>query len=87
MDRVEEGDVAFLIAAPERALADRVRDDRGHPLRTQGDAARYLLDDLRIDRAEFEQMDAAFLDELASGLRSRKVAVCASLLRELRAAT
>jgi predicted transcriptional regulator of viral defense system len=43
MDRVEEGDVAFLIATPEKALADKVRDDRGNPLRTNGDAARRLL--------------------------------------------
>ena len=56
MDRVEEGDVAFLIATPERALADKIRDDRGHPLRTQGDVKRYLFEDLRIDTAGFMQL-------------------------------
>jgi hypothetical protein len=81
MDRVEEGDVAFLIATPEKALADKVRDDRGNPLRTNGDAARYLFDDLRIDEAAFVRMDPITLDRLADGLRSAKVAVCARLLR------
>lgn len=85
LDRVEEGDVTFLIATPERALADKVRDDRGHPLRTQTDAEEYLFDNLRIDPAEFELMDPNFLDELAGGLQSRKVAICAKLLRRLRA--
>ena len=84
MDRVVEGDVAFLIATSERALADKIRDDRGHPFRTQADAAVYLFDDLRIDQAEFEQMDPGFLDELANGLKSRKVAICADLLRKLK---
>ena len=87
MDRVEEGDVAFLIATPERALADKLRDDRGHALRTQADAARYLFESLRIERTAFGELDPAALDELAIGLRSRKVAVCAGLLRELRART
>jgi predicted transcriptional regulator of viral defense system len=84
MDRVEEGDVAFLIAVPERALADKVRDDRGHPLRTQAEAARYLFDDLRIDREEFEQMAPDFLGKLAEAARSKKIALCASLLRKLK---
>jgi predicted transcriptional regulator of viral defense system len=84
MDRVEEGDVAFLIATRERALADKVRDQRGNPIRTTGDAARYLFDDLRIDEEGFKRLQPTALDELADGLRSRKVAVCASLLRRLR---
>ena len=84
MDRVEEGDVAFLIAVPERALADKIRDDRGHPIRTQTDAARYLFDDLRIDREDFEQMDPGFLGKLAEAARSRRIAICASLLDKLK---
>jgi len=87
MDRVENGDVAFLIATPERALADKIRDDRGHPIRTVGDAARYLFEDLRIDGSEFERLSPERLDELAEGLRSRKVAVCARVLRSMRPTT
>ena len=84
MDRVEEGDVAFLIAVPERALADKVRDDRRHRIRTQTDAARYLFDDLRIDREEFAQMSPSILEQLAEAARSRKIAICARLLRKLK---
>jgi predicted transcriptional regulator of viral defense system len=84
IDRREEGEVAFLIATPERALADKIRDERGAGQRTRADMARYLLEDLRIDRAGFEQMDPSHLDELAAALRSRKVALAAGLLRDLR---
>ena len=84
MDRVEEADVAYLIATPERALADKVRDDRGHALSNRKEAARYLFDDLRIDEAGFRELDPHHLEELAVELRSRKVAVCSSLLSRLR---
>jgi len=84
MDRIAEGNVAFLIAVPERALADKIRDDRGHPLRTQADAGRYLFDDLRIDRDGFERMDPNLLDALAHELRSRRIAICTRFLRKLK---
>ena len=83
MDRVEEGDVAFLIATPERALADKVRDDRRHAFGSRGEVARYLFEDLRIDETDFRRLVPAHLEELAGALRSRKVATCASLLRYL----
>jgi hypothetical protein len=84
MDRVEEGDVAFLIATPERALADKVRDGRGYALNNREEAAQYLFDNLRIDEGDFGQLDSGRLEELARALRSRKVATCARLLRHLR---
>lgn len=84
MDRVEEGDVAFLIAVPEKALADKIRDDRGNPLRSQIEAARYLFENLRIEASDFIQLDPDFLESLAKTARSRKIGICASLLRAMR---
>ncbi len=84
MDRVEEGDVAFLIATPERALADTIRDHRGHPLSNRDAAASYLFEDLRIDDEAIMSLQPARLDQLATALGSRKVATCAKLLRDLR---
>ena len=84
MDRVERGEVAFLIAVPERALADKVRDDRGTPLRTSSDVAAYLFENLRVDRDAVAAMDAGFMEELAEAGRSHKVALCARLVRRLK---
>ena len=83
MDRVEVGQVAFLIATPERAIADKVRDDRGTALNNRNDAARYLFEELRIDEGDFGQLNAAHIEELALALHSRKIALCAALLRDL----
>ena len=82
MDRVASGDVAFLIATPERALADKIREDRGTPLRTLTDAEEYLLENLRIDPEALARLDPEFLEELAKRTRSRKIAVCADWLRK-----
>ncbi|MCP4902233.1 MAG: hypothetical protein GY906_35145 [bacterium] len=84
MIRIVHEDIAFLIATPERALADTVRDNRGHPLRTQADAAHHLFDDLRIDQRSFEEMNPDLLEKLAIALHSGKIARCAGLLRSLR---
>ncbi len=84
MDRVEQDDVAFLIAVPEKALADKVRDDRGYPLRSLANAAEYLFDNLRIERSDFLQMSPDFFAEMADAARSRKIELCARLLRNMR---
>ncbi len=84
LDRIEAGDVAFLIAGPERALADKLRDDRGYPLRTQAEAAVYLFEHLRIDRQGFMAMDPDQLAALGSAARSRKIDLCAKLLCRIR---
>lgn len=83
MDRVAEGDVAFLIATPERALADTIRDDRGHELRSLESIGRYLLDDLRIDTADLRRLDPDRVEDLGRALGSRKVRLCARFLRRL----
>jgi hypothetical protein len=83
MDRVESGDVAFLIAVPERALADKVRDDRGNPFRSLADAEAYLFESLRLDQEVLAAMDGELLGQLAKAGRSRKIALCARLARRL----
>jgi hypothetical protein len=81
IDRFEEGDVAFLIASPERALADKIREDRGNQLRSQKEVALYVFEDLRIDPSEFRRLDLNLIAELAEALGSRKVVLCSRLLR------
>jgi len=86
MRRVEEGGVSFLMAGPERALADKIRDDRGSALRTQQELEAYLVENLRIEKEHLLQLDDNFLSELAATLKSRKAALLAVLIRSLRRA-
>jgi hypothetical protein len=82
MQRVEMDDVAFLIASPERALADKLRDDRGHPLRSHDDMSEYLLDDLRVEPEDLARLDTSVLDALAASEHSAKIALLVRWLRQ-----
>ena len=84
MDRVVQKNFSFLIATPERALADKLRDDRGCSIRTQSEIASYLFENIRLNRSLFLKMDVEFLGKLAEELASRKVALCCRLLSRMR---
>ena len=82
IDRVEiEGGRAFLMATREKALADRIRDDRRSGVRSAGDMRRYLLESLRIDPAGLVGMDSARLEAIAALYRSRRIRLAASVVR------
>ena len=50
IDQVQiDGGRSFLIAVPEKAIADKIQDDRGTGIRSQDDMRRYLMQNLRID--------------------------------------
>lgn len=83
VERAGQGDSRFLIAVPERALADRIRADRPVGGRTQKEMERYLFENLRMDAADVRGMDAALMEELADVLRSRKIRLCAAVIRTL----
>ena len=72
----------ILIARPERALADKLRDLRGGSFRTQRDAARLLFDDLRIDRIRFRALDFSLLERLGDTLGSQRIRLAAAVLKK-----
>ncbi len=84
LGRVElEDGRAFLIATPEKALADKLREGRGLGLRTQKECLGYLVEDLRIEEAALRELDAGVLDELAQHYRSKRVSLLTGLVRRL----
>ncbi len=84
MDQVELDDGrSFLIAIPEKALADRIVADRGAGISTQKELHEYLLADLRIDPANLRGLDPARLAEIARHYRSRRVKLLADLITRL----
>ncbi|MCM2357462.1 MAG: hypothetical protein NDI77_04885 [Geobacteraceae bacterium] len=84
MDRVElAGGRAFLIAIPEKALADRIVADRGAGITTQKELHDYLLTNLRIDPASLRGLDQARLAEIGRHYRSRRVKLLADLVGRL----
>lgn len=84
MDRVElDGGRSFLIAIPEKALADRIVADRGAGITSQKELHEYLLTNLRIDPAGLLGLDSARLAEIARHYRSRRVRLLSDLVSRL----
>jgi predicted transcriptional regulator of viral defense system len=83
IDRAGSADDHFLIAVPERALADRLRDDRGSGSRTLKGMREYLFENLRLDEALARELNADFMEDLAEAFQSRKVRICAEVIRKL----
>lgn len=84
MDQIELDDGrSFLIAIPEKALADRIVADRGAGITTQKELHEYLLDDLRIDPGNLYRLDPTRIMEIARHYRSRRVKLLADLITRL----
>ena len=85
IDQVQlEGGRSFLMAVPEKALADKIHDDRGTGIRNQGDMRRYLLQNLRIDAESLATLRKETLSILAERYRSRKLRLLGEVVARLR---
>lgn len=87
IDRIELADGrAFLMALPEKALADRVVAERGSVLRTQKELAVLLQESLRIDSSALSALDPAAIMTIAAAYRSRRLKLLAQHVARLRKA-
>lgn len=78
VDLFETGDGgAFLMATPEKALADKMVEERSGLRATQRELRSYLFENLRIDTGRLEGLDVGLLGRIAQAYRSRKVHVLA----------
>jgi len=85
IDQVQlEGGQAFLMAVPEKALADKIHDDRGTGIRSRGEMRRYLLESLRIDAESLGKLRAETITDLAERYRSRKLRLLSEVVERFR---
>jgi len=88
MDRIEIGDGrAFLMATPEKTLADKIYEDRGTGLHTQKGLVDYLERNLRVGLAALHEMNPDELDAIALRYRSQKIRALGRICRRLRRGT
>ncbi len=86
IDRIELADGrAFLMAVPEKALADRVVAERGSVLATQRDLRAFLIDNLRADANGLKGLDVDKLLVIATAYRSRRLWLLSQLVARLKA--
>jgi hypothetical protein len=74
----------FLIATPEKAIADKIHDDRGTGIRTQEEMKEYLLKNLRVDPESLAKLDADVFTLIANRYRSKKIRLLNDVARRFR---
>jgi predicted transcriptional regulator of viral defense system len=85
IDRVElEDGRGYLIATPEKALADVLVADRGAGIVSQKELYTHLMEDMRVDPNGLIELDPTVLAEIARRYRSRRVKLLADLLSNLK---
>ncbi len=67
------GKTPFLVASPEKALADKVWTDKRFSGLHVSDYDAYLSDDLRIDREALSRLDHSRLQVIATAYDSAKI--------------
>jgi predicted transcriptional regulator of viral defense system len=85
--RVEaDHEQAFLIASPEKALADKVVSIRGTPIVSAVEMRRFIEEDLRIDAAAVRALSAERVDDYAGRYRSRRLRLLSKVISRFRSA-
>jgi len=84
MDRVPIDDNrAFLIATPEKALADKIVAERGTGIRSLGELKVHLEENMRVDPNELRKLDPDRLVRIADHLRPTIVKLLSRLVSQL----
>jgi hypothetical protein len=78
-----EHDRAFLIASPEKALADKIVSVRGVPIASIGEMGRFLEEDLRIDSGAIRSLSAEKIEDFAGRYRSLRLRRLSGYLRRI----
>ncbi|HEK85862.1 MAG: type IV toxin-antitoxin system AbiEi family antitoxin domain-containing protein [Candidatus Saccharicenans sp.] len=82
--RVEAGyNQAFLIALPEKALADKIVSLRGITFNSTREMARFLEEDLRVDINVLGSFSSEKIEQFAQAYCSQKLKYLAALVKEL----
>lgn len=62
-----------MIATAEKALCDKIREDRGTGVRSMKDMRNYLIKELRISEERLADLDLMKIAKIADGYRSAKI--------------
>lgn len=83
----EAGKTTFLMASPEKALADKVWTDKRFRGLRVSDYDSYLLDDLRMDGHALSKLDRSRLQAIAAAYHSAKIDYLVRYLKRMEEAS
>jgi len=71
---------SFLIATPEKALADKIYKDRGAGISAKKDLRIYLEENLRIEPVSLKKLRPEHIREISGRYRSRRIKLLSDLI-------
>lgn len=74
--------VKFLMASPERALADKIISIRGAAVRSQKQMRQFLEEDIRLDMQAFYEMNPGVMEEVALCYRSPRMDTLLNIMQK-----
>jgi hypothetical protein len=77
-----ENDIRFLMATPEKALSDKLLHDRKTNIRHQADMEAYLLNDLRLEEKDLQNLNVERIETCARHIHSRKLKTLLDYIRK-----
>ena len=81
---VQQDKSTFMIATPEKALADTLVSTRGLRLQSKKAMLSYLLDDLRLDEDDLQMLNANHFNDFAErGFKSQLLNHLSAAIKEL----
>ena len=83
LERLEIPGGGYLIASQEKALADKIRGERGLGIRNIEQMIAHLVESLRIDEQALARLDAAEIDRIAAAYRSYQLRLLAGATRRI----
>ena len=83
--RIEaDQETIFLMASPEKSLADKIVAERGSPISSQKDMQAFLIQDLRIELNTIRNLDPLRIADFSFSYRSRKLRLLVDLIKRLK---
>lgn len=77
----------ILLATPEKALADKLLTDRSAKINNQEELDHYLTEDLRIDRAELQKLNAPRLQKIVRASQSMVLPLLVQYVKRIKLKT
>jgi len=77
-------DIRFMMASPEKALADFIQSQKGVPIHSAQQYEHYLLENIRLDSRLLSNLSVRELKAFSSAYKSQKLSRLCKIIKQMR---
>jgi hypothetical protein len=79
-----EQDIRFMMASPEKALADFIQSQKGVPIQSITVFEQYLFDDIRLDATMLSKVRLPEFKAFSTAYKSRKLSILCEIIKQMK---